>query len=78
MASMIAIAFSARVAFAATLPGDINDDGKVDGLDIVLIAKYWGSAQGDGRYDAQYDLNGDNKIDGADIAVIAAEFGNHE
>ena len=52
------------------LAGDVNNDGKVDGLDIVLVAAHWGP-----KYNSLYDLNADGKIDGYDIAIVAANFG---
>ena len=73
--SMIAIAFSAHPAKANGLVGDLNDDGKVNGLDVVIIAKAYNSQTGDPRYISEGDFNMDGKIDGVDIAVLAAHFG---
>jgi len=45
------------------LPGDLNNDGVVDGLDIDPFVQ----ALTGGEFDAAADLNGDDKVDGLDI-----------
>jgi hypothetical protein len=50
------------LAPAAYLLGDVNEDGVVDLLDIVLIAEHFGSHEGEILYDPKYDLNSDGKI----------------
>lgn len=58
-----------------TVPGDIDGDKKVDGKDIAIIAKYFGSASG---YPPNADITNDGEIDGKDIAIAAKYFGTHE
>lgn len=58
------------------LDGDLDQDGRVDGADLVLFARTFGSTQGDGRYDRFADFNDDAVIDGDDLALLAANFGD--
>lgn len=58
-----------------TMPGDTNGDKKVDGKDIAIIARGFGSLAGQGRYTPNADINSDGKIDGKDIVIVAKNFG---
>jgi lysophospholipase L1-like esterase len=60
---------------STTLQGDLNEDGRVDGADLVAFGRRFGSVAGDGNYDEAADFNNDNRIDGLDLAVLAANFG---
>ena len=64
--------------------GDINGDGKVDGKDIRLVAKSFGSfgpnflypgSPPSPRWNLDCDINGDNKVDGQDITLVARNLG---
>jgi lysophospholipase L1-like esterase len=57
------------------LPGDLNRDGRVDGADLVRLARAFGARRGQPRFDAAADLDGNNLVDGADLAILAANFG---
>lgn len=57
------------------LPGDIDRDGRVDGVDLVAFAVRFGASQGDNRYRLFADFNGDGVIDGEDLAILASNFG---
>ena len=57
------------------LQGDINNDGRVDGTDLILFAIHFGAVQGTAAYSAAADLNADGVIDGLDLAILAANFG---
>ncbi|HLE84331.1 MAG TPA: dockerin type I domain-containing protein, partial [Thermoanaerobaculia bacterium] len=57
------------------LQADVNGDGRVDGADLVLLARHFGTANGDSRYAAFVDINRDDLIDGSDLAVLASQFG---
>lgn len=54
-----------------TLKGDVNDDGKVDFMDILAINKHrLGKTQLTGIYLEAADVNGDSKVDFMDILQI--------
>ena len=57
------------------IAGDVNEDGRVDGIDLIEMALRFGSVNGGPRYGRHVDLNGDNVIDGADLAILASNFG---
>lgn len=56
---------------------DVNKDGKIDILDVALVASAFGSYPGHPRWDPDADLNGDCKIDIRDIAIVACHFGEY-
>jgi polyhydroxybutyrate depolymerase len=51
-----------------SLPGDINGDGLVDGIDIAQVLAYWGTAN------TGADVNDDGVVNGADLTVILASW----
>ena len=55
----------------ASLPGDCNGDGKVDGTDLALWQQHYDSLglNGENNVWAWGNWNDDNKIDGADLAL---------
>jgi parallel beta-helix repeat protein len=64
--------------------GDINGDGKVDGRDIILVARAFASYGPDYEYagsppspgwNLDCDINSDNKVDGRDMVLVARNFG---
>jgi len=57
------------------LKGDLNEDGRVDGADLVRLAVLFGARRGDNRFLPSVDLNRDDAIDGQDLAILAADFG---
>jgi Ca2+-binding EF-hand superfamily protein len=54
---------------------DINNDGKVDIRDIVLVANAYGSKIGDAKYNPRCDFNQDGVIDDNDVNLIKPFFG---
>ena len=54
---------------------DIDRNGKVDIVDIAIVAKAYGSYPGHPRWNAKADLDGNNKIDILDIAKVARDYG---
>jgi len=65
---------SFRVA-GEDLPGDIDVSGRVDGVDLVLFARSFGSTAAEIHYLPEADFNRDDIVDGEDLAVLASHFG---
>ena len=65
---------SFRVA-AEALPGDVDEDGRVDGVDLVLLGRAFGATANQVRYLPEADFNRDEEIDGEDLAILAQNFG---
>ena len=57
------------------LPGDANEDGKVDWKDLLVLARAYGSKLGEAAYVPEADFNGDGKIDWKDLLVLARNYG---
>jgi hypothetical protein len=55
--------------------GDINGDGKVDLLDLVLLANAYGSKVGDLKYNPEADFNDDGKVNLLDLVTCAMHYG---
>ena len=53
----------------ASVPGDLNDDGLVDGADLTIMLASWGPCPG-----CVADLNGDGVVAGADLALLLADW----
>jgi len=62
----------AVVPSSATIVGDLNGDGVVDGADLGILLANWGPANGGGA--AVGDLNGDDVVDGADLGILLANW----
>jgi lysophospholipase L1-like esterase len=63
------------VAGTTFLDGDLTEDGRVDGADLVSFALRFGSRRGESRYRATADFNDDDVVDGEDLAVLSSNFG---
>ena len=55
--------------------GDIDGDGDVDIVDIMLVASRWGCRCGDTCYTSACDLDDDCDIDIIDILLVASRWG---
>lgn len=66
---------SFAVQGAGALPGDVNQDNRVDGTDLIRFGRSFGSQRGENRYNANADFNEDGSVDGTDLAVLASNFG---
>jgi len=66
---------SFTVQGANALAGDVNRDNRVDGMDLILFGRSFGSVRGETRYNANADFNADGAVDGLDLAVLASNFG---
>ena len=56
--------------------GDANNDGKVDGSDVTILAGNWQKGVSDGLTAtwAEGDFNGDGKVDGSDVTILAGNW----
>jgi len=59
------------------LYGDVNGDGTVNILDVILVSKAFGTSEGDSNYDSPSDLNQDGRINILDTILVARHFGQH-
>jgi hypothetical protein len=55
--------------------GDLNGDWQVNIVDLSIVAKAFGSAVGDSRWNQNADLNGDDVINIVDVTLAAKAFG---
>ena len=58
-----------------TEANDIDISGRVDGFDLIRLARAFGTTFGDPRYDIDSDLDGNGAIDGIDLTRLANNFG---
>ncbi len=59
------------------LPGDINNDGKIDNNDLTSYMNYTGLRNGDGDFEGYIsngDINSNGLIDAYDISVVATQL----
>ena len=56
------------------LPGDLNHDGEVDGLDFGLMLAAWGSCGDCEESPCPADLNGDCIVNGIDIGLLLVDW----
>jgi hypothetical protein len=57
------------------IPGDIDDDGYVDVVDLLYFVDAFGSVSGDANYDARCDFNDDDAVDVVDLLILVENFG---
>lgn len=55
---------------------DLNNDGRVNLVDLSILLFYWGSPIRSGPYSKQADLNGDNSINLKDISLMLSHWTN--
>ena len=60
------------------IPGDANNDGKVDGSDVTILAANWQAGVPNGDPEnvtwSMGDFNGDGKVDGSDVTILAGNW----
>ena len=66
---------SENVYFAVKILGDINGDGIIDIMDLLIIALAYGSQPGDPHWDPDADINNDEIVDIMDAVIIGVNFG---
>ena len=57
--------------FQTVRTGDINRDGRVDSLDLLLLTAAWNSRSTDRGYKSACDLNNDGVVDIVDLLILA-------
>jgi len=55
--------------------GDLTGDKFVDGSDLIIISRAFGSYPGHPKWNPAADINGDGAIDGSDLIIVARQFG---
>jgi hypothetical protein len=58
-----------------SLEGDLNRNGLVDVLDVMLVANAWRCRRGEDCYAECYDVDGDDDIDVVDIMLVVMHWG---
>ncbi|MFL6198838.1 MAG: GDSL-type esterase/lipase family protein [Thermoanaerobaculia bacterium] len=66
---------SLTIAGTQILTGDLDQNGRVDGSDLLRFARRFGSRLGETLYAPSSDFNNDGIVDGQDLAVLASNFG---
>ena len=73
--SLISVStYDANVKVSGTPPWDVNGDGRVDILDLVLVAQSIGDSSPSGT-GARYDVNGDGVVNVLDLVLVSQHFG---
>jgi len=57
------------------LPGDVNEDGRVDGIDLLGFSHAHGSTPGDDAWNPLADLDNDGDVDDDDFEILRTYFG---
>jgi hypothetical protein len=60
---------------ATLLPGDVNNDNRVDITDLGLLAAAFGATSASPNWNANADLDGNGIVDIADLGLLASTFG---
>lgn len=55
------------------VPGDLNGDNVVDGLDLLILLSAWGECSDPDECPA--DINGDGWVDGLDLLILLSNWG---
>ena len=71
----VATGTTASVPAAPIYAGDVNGDGHVDVVDLLLLAGSWGRSQGQAGYDLRCDPNNDGYVDVVDLLILADDWG---
>ena len=55
---------------------DVDGNGRVDGMDLILLAQSFGLTPADAGFRSKADVNDDGRVDGTDLALLVASFGS--
>lgn len=64
-----------EIYFRASLPGDINEDGNTNVVDLTLVSLSYGSIIGEPGYNPVADINKDGIVDMKDLSIVARYLG---
>ncbi len=56
------------------VPGDVDGNGVVDGLDLTAVITAWETTPGDPLWNPDADLDGNNVIDGLDLTEVISNW----
>jgi hypothetical protein len=56
------------------LPGDVDGNGVVDGLDLTAVLTAWETTPGDPLWNPDADLDGNSVIDGLDLTEVISNW----
>jgi endonuclease/exonuclease/phosphatase family metal-dependent hydrolase len=77
LSSSVFLVIKLTIEPAASIEGDLNGDGVVDGADLGLLLSAWGDcpaeAAGSG-IPCSADLSGDGTVDGADLGILLSNW----
>ncbi|MEW5920092.1 MAG: S8 family serine peptidase [Bacillota bacterium] len=54
--------------------GDVNNNNRIDLVDLSLLALAYGTVPGDGNWDPRADLNGDGRVDITDLTLLTQNY----
>jgi len=57
------------------LGGDVDDDNRINALDLAILSSAFGLGEADGGFVAAADLDGDNRVGIPDFATLSKNFG---
>jgi hypothetical protein len=66
---------SAYCSLRVTKPGDVNGDGKINVLDLIIVARAIGTRPGDAKWDPNADVKEDKLINVLDLILVAHYLG---
>jgi hypothetical protein len=58
------------------LPTDLNKDGKVDILDVTIVAVAYRSEPGDNNWNAVADIDGNAQVNILDLSMVGRDYGS--
>ncbi len=58
----------------AAVPGDVDGNGVVDGLDLTAVISAWECVPGDPLWNPNADLDGNSVVDGLDLAEVTSNW----
>jgi hypothetical protein len=68
---IVDFSFTAVVSASTFRWGDVNHDGHVDVLDLIIVSQSLGASPGSPNWNANADINGDGIVDVKDLIIAA-------